>query len=151
MVTMEPDFLVETEQSGEMPQEVAVPDEETVSLSTFAMVTTESFTTNMNSTLNADYECLPTLEEEKEPNQNHPSPEEARAEAACPIIQFFTPCFRVQWCSLASVVCCESEGKQTTDFHTWLVQSGSFPRSSTLYISPGYKLVSVPCGSENKH
>ncbi|KAB1282008.1 Transmembrane protein 154, partial [Camelus dromedarius] len=158
------DFLAETEQSGEMPQEVAVPDEETVSLSTFAMVTTESFTTNMNSTLNgedtdqlefilmvliplillallllsvillatyrkrkknkpepssqgsqnilqtcelgnenlkvpifeedtpsvmeiemeeldkwmnsmnrnADYECLPTLEEEKEPNQNHP-------------------------------------------------------------------------------
>ncbi|KAB1282009.1 Transmembrane protein 154, partial [Camelus dromedarius] len=103
-------FLAETEQSGEMPQEVAVPDEETVSLSTFAMVTTESFTTNMNSTLNgelgnenlkvpifeedtpsvmeiemeeldkwmnsmnrnADYECLPTLEEEKEPNQNHP-------------------------------------------------------------------------------
>ncbi|XP_015102487.1 transmembrane protein 154 isoform X1 [Vicugna pacos] len=164
-----PDFLAETEQSGETPQEAAVPDEETVSLSTFAMVTTESFITNMNSTLNgedtdqlefilmvliplillallllsvillatyrkrkknkpepssqgsqnilqtcelgnenlkvpifeedtpsvmeiemeeldkwmnsmnrnADYECLPTLEEEKEPNQNHPSDDES--------------------------------------------------------------------------
>ncbi|XP_065760267.1 transmembrane protein 154 [Muntiacus reevesi] len=67
--------VLQTHELGSENVKVPIFEEDTPSVMEIEMEELDKWMNSMNR--NADYECLPTLEEEKEPNHNNPSDNES--------------------------------------------------------------------------